>query len=349
MRKLVASAVYVSLSAGIFAQQPSHDDAARPESFATRQARLVSSYHRSGDYHAAEASLRDWLAAEPAASPMHLTVQNNLAHLLREEGRNTEARQLFAQTIDSPGVTPDQRLSALIGLADIDEQRGTSKASIDEWNSAVELAHNSGDTTSEADALRGLGHTWLCAGSPARAEPLLRRSLRMVENDTTASPLQVAASLGAMAEYYHTENKLALAEDAWSRALAIERKVLGDAHPQVALLMEMLAGVYSERGEKELARDYAERAVDSMRQWFGDASPAAGASLANLAMVEQRAHTLDNAAHHYQTAIGILRGFPELAPTLKVVLQRYAGVLKAMHRDREAKALDSEVKAFRLN
>ena len=34
---------------------------------------------------------------------------------------------------------------------------------------------------------------------------------------------------------------------------------------------------------------------------------------------------------------------------LKIVMQRYAGVLKAMHRDREAKELDTEVKSFRSN
>jgi hypothetical protein len=43
-------------------------------------------------------------------------VQNSLADLPREEGRSAEARQLFVQIVDSPGVTPRLRLSALTGL-----------------------------------------------------------------------------------------------------------------------------------------------------------------------------------------------------------------------------------------
>jgi tetratricopeptide (TPR) repeat protein len=349
MRTFVASAVYVSLAAGIFAQQPNGEDPAGQVAFRNRQVRLVDSYRNSGDYPAAERVLRTWIASEPAGSASRLMIQIALADLLREEGRNAEARQLFVQSVNSPAVTSQRRLDALMGLADVDLRQGDWKTSVNEWNAALEIARFRKDTASETIGLRGLGHAWLQAGSPARAEPLLRQSLKMAESDPAAAPLEVAASLGAMAEYYRAENKLALAEDAWTRALAIERTAFGESHPQVAILMEMLSDVYSERGESGLARDYATCAADVMRQWFGEDSPASATALANLALVEQRAHTLGAAANHYETAVRVLRRSPELRPTLKIVMERYAAVLKAMHRDREAKALDTEVKAFRPN
>ena len=49
-----------------------------------------------------------------------------------------------------------------------------------------------------------------------------------------------------------------------------------------------------------------------MSRWFGANSPPAGTALANLALVEQRAHTLDSAATHYETAVKVLRRSPEL-------------------------------------
>ena len=174
-------------------------------------------------------------------------VQNALADLLREEGRRTEARQLFSQIVDAPSVTPQLRLSALIGLADIDLHLGEWKTSVDEGNTALEIARGEGDTQSEAIILRGLGRAWLKAGSAARAEPLLRRSLSKLESDPAGPPLQVSESLGALAEYYRAGNKLALAEDAWSRALTIKRTLFGEAHPQVAYLMEELCGSFIRR------------------------------------------------------------------------------------------------------
>jgi tetratricopeptide (TPR) repeat protein len=306
----------------------------------------VDSYRDSGDYPAAERALRDWLALEPAGSETSVTIRNTLADLLQEEGRRTEARQLFSQVADSPDVTVRQRLDALIGLAEVDLHEGEWKASIGEGNAALDLARSQGDSRSEAIVLRGLGRAWLNTKSAARAEPLLRRSLWILENDVAAEPLQVAESLGALAEYYRAENKLALAEEAWLRALTMKRALFGEGHPQVAYLMDTLAEVYSARGETGLACDYATRSADIMRQRFGEASPATAAALANLAFVEQRANTLGAAAKDYAAAVRALRHSPDLQPTLKIVMQRYAGVLKAMHRDGEAKALDTEVKGL---
>ena len=221
MRTLVASAVYVYLATGIFAQQANRADRTERIAFTNRQIRLVDSYRDSGDYQAAERVLREWLGSEPVGSVSRLMVQNTLADLLREEGREAEARRLFSQIVDAPGVPPPLRLSALIGLADADLLRGDWKASVEEGNMALEIARGEGDEQSEGIVLRGLGRAWLKAGSAARAEPLLRRSLSKLENDAAAPPLQVSESLGALAEYYRAGNKLALAEDAWSRALTM--------------------------------------------------------------------------------------------------------------------------------
>ena len=147
-----------------------------------------------------------------------------------------------------------------------------------------------------------------------------------------------------MAELYRSENKLALAEGEWSRALQIDRTVLGEAHPQVAILMEMLSDVYSARGEFGLAREYATRASEAMSGSFGENSMPVAAALTNRAFVEERAGDLDAAAKDYERAIGIARAHPEHRSLQTAMIQRYAGLLKTMHRSREAKALLANVR-----
>ena len=84
-----------------------------------------------------------------------------------------------------------------------------------------------------------------------------------------------------------------------------------------------------------------------MRRELGDRSVAYASALADLALVEQRAKMLENAARHYDACLGVLRQYSDLQPIVKLVMQRYERALKELHRHREAKALDAEIKAFR--
>jgi tetratricopeptide (TPR) repeat protein len=312
----------------------------RPGSrLAVTTADLADLYRSTGDYAEAERLLREALVSPACDAESKGLLRNNLADLLREEGRSTEAQPLFKESIDLGSAPWKQRAGALIGLADIDRQKGDWEASVSRWNEALEICRRERDAGAEAVALRGLGITWLTAGSPARAEPLLRRALRIMENKTDMPPEQVASAHSGLAELYRAENKLALAEGEWSRALQIARTALGEAHPQVAVLMEMLADVYSARGEFGLAREYAGRASDTMRSAFGENSMPVAAALTNRAAVEERASAPDAAAKDYERAVDIARAHPEYRSFRIVLIQRYAALLKAMHRSREAKDL----------
>ena len=317
-------------------------------------AALADLYRATGDYPAAERILRETLGSPLSEAESRMSdadskglLRNNLADLLREEGRNSEAQPLFKESIAVRAISWKQRVAALIGLADIDRQKGYREASVSQWNEALEICRRERDRRAEAVARRGLGLTWLTSGEAARAEPLLRRSLRIVEDDTDMPPEQVASAHSSLAELYRSENKLALAEDEWSRALRIDQTALGETHPQVAVLMEMLSDVYSARGEFRLAREYATRASEAMNTSFGENSMPAAAALANRATVEQRASSLDAAAKDYERAVGIARIHPEHRSLQVAIIQRYADLLKAMHRPREAKALATEVRLYR--
>ncbi len=306
---------------------------------AVATASLADLERDSGDYPAAEAVLRKALDSDPCDAESRGFLRNNLADLLREQGKSTEAQRLFTESLSTPDLPARERISALIGLADIDRQNKAWNSSIGRWNEALESAQITNDEPAEAIILRGLGQTWLQSGAASRAEPLLRRSLKLADANPDLPQEEVATSHAAMAELYRAENKLTLAEDEWTRALEIDRPLLGEHHPQVAILMEMLSDVYSARGEFAVARDYAAQAADAMSRAFGESSMAEAAALTNQAGVEQRARNLDTAARHFARAVAIARAHPESSAVGVVMMERYADLLKAMHRSGEAKAI----------
>jgi len=301
----------------------------------------------NAEYDHAERILHQALTAPASDEAPKAMVRNSLGDLLREEGRDAEAEPFFSENLKNPRTSPRDRAGSLVGLADIERQRRAWDASVEHWNLALELNRTEADSSSEAISLRGLAITWLNAGSPARAEPLLKRSASIMESRPETAPEQLASTLSGLGQLYRSENKLTLAENEWSRALEIDRKELGDGHPQVAWLMEMLADVISARGDFSVARDYATRAAQTMGAAFGEDSMPLAAALTNRAIVEERASRFDEAAHDYERAVGIARSHNSNRSVYLDMLRRYADFLKATHHGREAKALALEARSFR--
>jgi tetratricopeptide (TPR) repeat protein len=308
---------------------------------------LAELYRSEGNYQRAEALLREALNTRSNDPQFRESVRNALADLLREEGKSLEARQLFEDSLKEKDVSWQERANALSGLADIDRQGGDWEASAQKWNQVLEVASEQGDAVAEAVAARGLASMWLETGQVARAEPLFMRAVSLVENCPNAPPDQLAAALSGIGGLYRVENKLTLAQDAFLRALQLDRVALGEAHPQVAWLMEMLSDIYSELGERDTALDYATKAVHVMQGLFGDASLPAAASMANRATVEQREKELDAAVKDFERALAIARSYPGNEVFKQTLTERYAALLKSMHRDREAKGLIALAKSFR--
>jgi tetratricopeptide (TPR) repeat protein len=343
-KQWLGRAVEAFSAVGAFRQDPK-----QAHRLAVAAANLSDLERTTGNYRGAEAVLQKVLNSPACDGESRGFIRNNLADLLREEGRSQEAQRLFKETLDSPGPAARARVASMIGLADIDRQRSAWESSISQWNEALDISRQEKDEAAEAIILRGLGQTWLQSGSTARAEPLLKKSLKLMETKAEMPPEEVATSHAGLAELYRAENKLALAENEWTHALEIDRPLLGETHPQVAILMEALSDVYAARGEFALARDYAAKASETMGRTFGENSIAQAAALTNQAGVEQRAGSFDAAARYFERAVSIARAHPEHRSIGITMIERYAGLLKAMHRSGEAKALLAQRNAWREN
>lgn len=309
--------------------------------FAVTASSLADLYRDTGDYGRAETFLREALGASTGNPRAADVVRNGLADLLREEGQSAEARELFLVSLHHDGLSWPEHINALVGLADIDRQSGDRETSAREWNEALQISQSHGDGLSEAVASRGLASLWLSTGNPARAEPLFRRALSILENNPASAPQDVGIALFNMGQLYRAQNKFILAQDAWLRALKLDRSVFGDLHPQIATLMEMLAEVDAKLGETAAAREYAGTAVNSMKSLFGDNGLPTAVAFANRAVVEQESGDLNGAVKDYERAVAITREHPGNSAIQRTLLERYRQLLKFMHRNREAKEIST--------
>jgi tetratricopeptide (TPR) repeat protein len=267
-------------------------------------------------------------------------VMLNLADLLREEARDNEAGSLLDEARHLTGLSGKVEDTILIETAELTRDTRRWSESIELWSKVAEVAERERSISLEAIAAGGLGETWYDAGNPARAEPLLRRSLQLLRDDPGRSPGQLSVALALIARLYVDEGKLALAAEAVDEAISKDETSLGPDHPQVAILLELRAGILSRRGDGASAREDLERARIVMSSHFGAESPATAGVLAALGDVEERANRPAAAVFEYGRAMDLLRSSGQDPATFGAgLLTRYAAALKATHHNDEARAI----------
>jgi tetratricopeptide (TPR) repeat protein len=136
-----------------------------------------------------------------------------------------------------------------------------------------------------------------------------------------------------MARLYLHEDKLALADEALTEAIAKDEAILSAGHPQVAALRELRAILLSRHGEAQEARDELERARVIMTSHFGPESIAVAVVYAGLGDVEVYAHRTDVAVRQYGNALRLFRAAgAESSGPGAAVAARYNAALTAANR-----------------
>jgi tetratricopeptide (TPR) repeat protein len=316
---------------------------------------LVDAYRFVGRFVPAEQTLRSLLPMNLLAEPKG-AVLNMLGDLLREQSRKPEARVFLESSLAIPGISRSRQIEARLGLADIERGVGNGPAAIDQAEKVIALsrggsvAEQARFAGAEAVALRIEGLTWVAGGDLSRAEPMLRRSLSLLEQQEPSPLYQVSATYTALAQLYREQRKYSMSEQAWLRALELQRRHSGEHHPQTALVLEGLAGLYSIQRRHTEAADLAAQAWTIMSEAFGEESIPASGALATIAYVQEGEKRPDAAAASYARALGTMRG--KAAPTdrnMLGVMEHYAAVLATLHRTDEAKQIRQEAKAFRVS
>jgi tetratricopeptide (TPR) repeat protein len=305
---------------------------------------LAKTQQALGRYAGAEGTLRTALEGPLHNNESRASVLNALGDLLDREARLAEARDTFEAALKISSLRSENRATALIGVADIDRCMRCWKASISRSDEALALARDVNDPVVEGLALMVLGNTWSDMADAARAEPLLKRALAIFERSSPEG-LQYSATLASLGVVYAQEGKHALAEDALTRALGEGADAANSFNMGTLQFLAVLLAKEKRFGE---AFEFANRAYGIALSAFGEDNPQVASALTAMAFVEDRAGNLDKAKHHYAEALRIMRKHDIFASTGGLeIMQCYAIVLRKLHRGREAKSVNAELKAFR--
>ncbi|HET8888232.1 MAG TPA: FxSxx-COOH system tetratricopeptide repeat protein [Candidatus Angelobacter sp.] len=119
----------------------------------------------------------------------------------------------------------------------------------------------------------------------ARAEPLYRRALVILEKTLGSDHPNTARNLNDLGVLYYEQKKYDEAEPMYRRALAIEEKMLGPEHPNTADSLNNLAVLNYEQGRYDEAEPLCLRVLTIREKTLGPEHPHTAQSLNNMAQI----------------------------------------------------------------
>jgi eukaryotic-like serine/threonine-protein kinase len=139
-------------------------------------------------------------------------------------------------------------------------------------------------------------------GRIGEAKDLYLHSLSILET-TDAPQTDVSAVLDELASAYTWEQQWALAKSTYERALAIDRKVLGDNHPRVAIRLNNLAIVAQNLGDLPLAESLYKEAIARDEVAYGSRHPETALTKGNYSSLLRREGRYKEAEQYLHSAL----------------------------------------------
>lgn len=209
---------------------------------------------------------------------------------------------------------------------------------------ALAIAKASGDQRLLAAVLNGLGLAlW---NEPARAEPVLRRSLALYEQVGGDDRLGIAKIENNLASLYSNEHQHAKALELMTRALPLYEIYLGPEDPSLALALGNMFAILSEQHRAEEGEPYLRRALTIGEKVFPQTAAMAKLQVC-LAALELSRGNLQESARILQSAIALEeRTLGPAHPEVARSLGYYSLTLRRMHEKTAARQAENRARAI---
>ncbi len=267
-------------------------------------------------YGEAEALFRSALALRKALlGEEHVDVAetlNNLAVVLREQGKYAEAEAMFRES-----------------LALWKKSTGEESRSI-------------------ATVLNNLAAAFREQGKYAEAETMLREALVLWKKSLGEEHPEVAVGMENLANILYRQGSYAEAETMHREVLALRKKLLGEEHPDVAAGKNNLALVLRQQGKYAEAETMHREALASWKKSLGEENFNVAAAQNNLALVLSHQGKYAEAETMFRAVLALLKKLlGDEHPHVATVLENVADVQHKQGNPAEAEVLFREVLALR--
>jgi serine/threonine protein kinase/tetratricopeptide (TPR) repeat protein len=253
-------------------------------------------------YYLAERSGYDRLSGDAASLLVGVLAESptrfDEAHRWAEH-----ARAALQRSGDDPG----QRGRLLSVTGSMNFRAGRMSDAIADARAAEAIyAEIDPDGDAHATALANLGGFLSMAGQPDEAEPYLRRSLELREEQLGPDHPSVAQSVNGLSTVFSARGEHAQALELQQRALAIWEASLGPEHPIVAMGLGNVATTQSKAGDFAGAEIAARRALALRESLLAEDHVDVGFSRIALAEILLHREKLDEAASLAQRGLSSL-------------------------------------------
>ena len=282
--------------------------------------------------------------------PRLATALNNVALVLKKQGKIQDAERLFRNALDidqktfgnaHANVSRDCMNLAML-YSDTNkfseaEQMFKRALAIDEQMGGPDHPFVALDLESYASMLKK------CKRAP-EAEALEKRAKEIQTKVVLASSAATWEKLIETGDQYFRAGNFAGAEQAFMAA-GSEAQVLGHKEGKIASTLIRLAAIYERQGQYAKGEQFAQNALDLDMKFLGAVNPAVVRDLNNLALLYDRQNKNDESERVHKLALEMNQKiFGPDHPTMIVALQNYASLLHKLNRNDEASALEKKAK-----
>lgn len=284
----------------------------------------------AGDLAGAEkeiaAALQIFSTTDPGSAET-ANALNSLGYVRRLQGRWSEARQLFQESLavfsKRRGKAATQTLPVLRNLAALDAEAGDLTIARQSFEKALAISRRVlGEKHPDTARVEGeLAEVLVELGQLPQAKELYSYALATAEKILGARHPDRARYLGGLGSVALAQGDYRRAKDYFEKALATYEAVRGEEHPDTATAATNLGTVLEILGQAEKAVPYHERALAIDRKKYGDRSLQTAATLANLGVAKEDLGEFAVARSLFEESLEIRReklppGHPAIAQSL---------------------------------
>jgi tetratricopeptide (TPR) repeat protein len=223
--------------------------------------------------------------------PETLVCMNNLAIVLKAQGKHAEAEPLFQETLAIRekvlGKEHPETLLSTIGLAALLRRQGKYVEAEQMLRETLVLQEKVlGKEHPETMAtMSGLAKTLRRQGKYAEAEQMLQEALALRLKVLGKEHPETLANTSILASLLRRQGRHAEADQMLQETLALREKVLGKEHPETLNSMKNIAGILSRQGKYAEAEHMLQETLALQEKVLGKEHPETLNSMYNLALV----------------------------------------------------------------